>query len=244
MNHPTREEWMAFLYGEHQAKNQMKTHLAGCDQCQAHVAHWKHAMKALDTWRLSAAPPIRSWQPVVTWAAAALVILAAGFGFGRTVSPSKMDPLKIRAAIESSLKTSLENELRQKFAKDFQEQWQGNIADLRARIAADYKNQLQEDLEKVTGATLTAANAETARLLAEFATSAAVKRTEEAQAIGTALKELESKRLNDYANLRKELETVAVLTELGLRNAQQDIVQLASFAQPNSSTPASQTGNK
>src|SRR5262245_60602135 len=103
MNHPTREEWMAFLYGEHAAKNQMKEHLATCDECQANVARWKHAMKALDTWRLTSAPPMRSWQPAVKWAAAAVVILAAGFGFGRTVSPARIDPVKIRAAIEPSL---------------------------------------------------------------------------------------------------------------------------------------------
>ena len=227
MNHPTREEWMEFLYGEHRANNEMKAHLAACNECQASVARWKLAMKSLDSWRLSAAPPVRSWQPVVKWAAAAMLILAAGFGFGRTVSPSRVDAAQIRAAIEPSLKASLETELRQK-------------------LALDYQKQLREELDRVAGATIAAANAETTRLLSGFANATAEKRTEEAQAILAALKEMETKRVNDYAGLRKELETVAVLTEFGLRNAQRDIVQLASITQPNSadSTQLNGTPNK
>ena len=42
----------------------------------------------------------------------------------------------------------------------------------------------------------------------------------------------ESRRLEDYAALKADLDTVAVLTETGLRRAERQLVQLAGYAQP------------
>jgi len=43
----------------------------------------------------------------------------------------------------------------------------------------------------------------------------------------------------NYVSLKKELDTVAVWTDVGLRHAQQQLVQLADYTQParNSTSP-------
>ncbi len=61
-----------------------------------------------------------------------------------------------------------------------------------------------------------------------LAQSLEVKRTEDRQAMLEVLQKLESQRAVNFAALRKELETVAVLTEDGLQDTQAQIVQLAS----------------
>jgi putative zinc finger protein len=241
MNHPTREEWMAYLYGEisDRAKPTLKTHLDACEECRADVTKWRQTMKSLATWQLSPAPQRHNFSPMVRWAAAAAAVLLAGFGFGRAMSPAPADAAAIRAAIEPSLKSSVESDLRPKLRREVEDRWQAAFATTRAEMAAAYKKQLQEELAKLADATLTAANTETERLISAFVKSENEQRTEENQTLLTLLKELETKRLTDYASLRKELEitvtkleTVAVLTEVGLRSAQQEIVQLASDRLP------------
>jgi DNA-directed RNA polymerase len=222
---------MAYLYGEisRGAKGKLIMHLDACDECRTNVANWRHTMLALDTWELPTAQPRRSWAPVVKWAAAAAVLLFAGFGFGRAMSPTTTAKAEaIRAAIEPSLKNSLETDLRQKLAREIEDKWRSDFATARSRLVAEYKKQLEEELAKASDMTLAAANAEAERLLAEFDKAANEKQAEEKQIFLAWLRELETKRLTDYAALRKDLETVAVETEVGLRSAQQEIVQLAS----------------
>jgi DNA-directed RNA polymerase len=155
--------------------------------------------------------------------------LFAGFGFGRAMSPTTAAKAEaIRAAIEPSLKNSLETDLRQKLAREIEDKWRSDFAATRARLMTEYKKQLQEELAKASDMTLAAANAEAERLLAELDKAANEKQAEEKQIFLAWLRELETKRLTDYAALRKDLETVAVETEVGLRSAQQEIVQLAS----------------
>lgn len=230
MNHPTREDWMAYLYGEirREAKGQITAHLDACDECRANVAAWRQAMLALDAWQVPTAQPRRHWAPLVKWAAAAAVLLLAGFGFGRGLSPTPVNAAAIRAAIEPSLKHSVEAELRPKLAREMQEKWQTDLATAHVKLAAEFRKEAQEQLANVADATLAAATADADRLLGEFAKTETEKRAEEKQILLTLLKELEAKFLTEFAATRKDLETVAVLTELGLRSAQQEIVQLAS----------------
>ncbi|PYI86891.1 MAG: hypothetical protein DME26_08040 [Verrucomicrobia bacterium] len=230
MNHPTREEWMAYLYGEisRETKAALKTHLDTCAECHANVAAWRQAMLALDAWQLPAARSCRSWSPALRWAAAAAVLLFAGFGFGRAMSPTPPNAAMIRAAIEPSLKSSLETDLRQRLAREFEDKWQADLATARVKLLVEYKKQLQSELAGAADTTLAAALAEAQRLLAEFSNAETEKRVEDKQALLTVLKEMETKRLTDNAALRKDVETMAVLTELAFRSAQQEMVQLAS----------------
>ncbi|PYM10435.1 MAG: hypothetical protein DME18_16280 [Verrucomicrobia bacterium] len=215
MNHPTREEWMSYFYDELTAEEHghLAAHLAVCPDCKARVSEWRTTRENLDAWRLPAKQArVALARPLLKWAAAAAIVLAAGFGAGRLTSATA-DLAKIRAGIEPQIR----QQLRQEFAQRF-----------------------RDELEKSASATLAASTEQTRQLLAEFAKAVEVKRTEDYQAFNAALDKLESQRLADFVALKKDVDTMAVLTDAGLRRAEQQLVQLADYTQPANSSNSPQ----
>ncbi len=55
MKHPTREEWMAYLYGELDGAKRaaVRRHLAECAECRGEVAVWRGAIEEMDKWPLA-----------------------------------------------------------------------------------------------------------------------------------------------------------------------------------------------
>jgi hypothetical protein len=207
MNHPAREEWMSYLYDELNPEEHasLAAHFAVCPDCKGKVGEWQAARRDLDAWRVPAKRPrVVPARPLVKWAAAAAIVLATGVSIGRLTSATP-DIEKVRTAIEP--------EIRQQLRREF------------AQL-------LREELGKNTPATLAASNEQTKQLLTEFAGAVETKRTEDIQAIYAALSRLDSRRVADYVSLKKDLDTVAVLTDAGLRHAQQQLVQLADYSQP------------
>jgi len=215
MNHPTREEWMSYLYDELSAgeHGRLAAHLAVCPDCEARVIEWRVARKDLDAWKLPAkrARVVRA-RPLIKWAAAAAIVLAAGFGVGRITSATA-DAEKVRIAIEP--------EIRQQLRREFVQL-------------------LRDELQKTTSTTLTGSMEQTRQLLGQFANAIEAKRTEDSQAISAALNKLESQRVADFVSLKKDVDMMAVLTEAGLRRAQQQLVQLADYTQPTDSSNSPQ----
>ena len=82
--------------------------------------------------------------------------------------------------------------------------------------------------ESITSAATSAANAETTRLLSDYAKLDQAGRTEDQQAMAIAVRDFDL-RLD---RLRLELETVAVNTEDSFYQTQQGLTQLASLAIP------------
>jgi anti-sigma factor RsiW len=213
MNHPAREEWMSYLYGELNAgeRANLATHLLACADCSAKVNGWQAARRDLDAWRLRsrgaawAGKRIRTpfAHPVLKWAAAA-ILLSAAFGLGR-LAPATASVDKVRAAIEPAIR----QELRREFS-----QW------------------LRDELNKTASATLAASGEQTKGLIADYAAALESNRTEEDEAIYAALDKLDSQRLADFISLKKDMDTVAVNTDAGLRQTEQQLVQLADYAQP------------
>ena len=206
---------MAFLYGETSSRetSTLDAHLLSCAECRGKVDAWRGSMKALDQWTL---PELRGTPRVsvmLKWAAAAAIILSVGFGLGRSFSPGYGD-LK-------DLRSSLEKEFSQKFAT------------VRADLTEDLKRQQNEALQKVIAAAGESASGETQRLLKEFARASDEAGRPDSEAILAALKDLDTKWSGRYVSLRKELETVAVLTEDGLEDTQQQLKHLYTFAQAN-----------
>ena len=206
---------MSHLYDELSTEehDRLAAHLAVCPDCETRVIEWRAARKDLDAWQLPAkrARIVRA-LPLIKWAAAAAIVLAAGFGVGRITSAAA-DAEKVRAAIEPEIRQRLHRELAQVF---------------------------RAELEKTASTTLAASTEQTRQLLAEFAKMVEAKRTEDNQAINTALDRLESRRMADYVSLKKDLDTVAVLTDASLRRAQQQLVQLADYTQPANSSNSPQ----
>lgn len=212
MNHPTREEWMSYLYdeltGEQHAS--LDAHLAVCPDCKAGVDTWRTTKVDLDGWQLSAKraqTPLP--RPFLRWAAAAVVMICVGFGIGRFTPLASADADKLRAEIGPSI---------------------------RQQLGQEFAQTLRNELEKASSANLAASNAEARQLVAEFVKAYEANRTEDNQAVYNALNKLDTQRLADYATLRKELETVAVLTDASFRRTQEQLVQLADYAQPATNT--------
>jgi len=92
---------------------------------------------------------------------------------------------------------------------------------MRASLKSEIRNELLTELKQ-----------EQDRELAAYKLSAEEKLAQDNKIILAALGKLDADRQADYASLRKELETVAVLTQDSLQRAQQQIVTLASLSQP------------
>jgi len=90
--------------------------------------------------------------------------------------------------------------------------------------------QLRADLQRTQAAQsaqIDAARVETRDALASLAASFDQQRASDQHAVVTAISAVETKRAEQYAALRKELETVAVLTEAGLQQAQYQIANIS-----------------
>ena len=210
MNHPHREAWMSFLYGELDAtsKADLQAHLHVCPECHATVDAWRGTMKAMDEWALPVRrPQFRRILPIVKWGIAAMLVLGLGYGFGRSSTLASADMKTLRAELESSLRSSLEPVIREKLREEFKE-------DQNVMLAA--------------------ASVEAQRELATFIEAYKTAREEDRQVILAAMQQMKQRHRADYAYLRKDLETVAVLAENKIESTQEQLGQLVSFAQPTS----------
>lgn len=191
VKHPHREAWMDWLYGELSGdeKAALAAHLETCAVCRSEVDQWRGTMKTLDQYNLPRhRAPARQPRRILKWAAAAAILLCAGFGLGRLTSAG-------HAAFRASLKS-----------------------EIRAELLADLNRQQQQALE-------------------DYAKTAAEERNAENKALLAAMARLEADRVADYAALRKDLETMAVLTEDTFRKEHDQLVTLASFAQTEINQP-------
>ena len=111
MNHPKREEWVPYLFGEtsSSASRHLKAHLQTCPECREVVENWKSSVGRLDAWKLPAVAlahePLR-FQPFLKWAAAAALVLFVGFAIGRVTS-TKTDVEHLRAAFEPYIRNEM-----------------------------------------------------------------------------------------------------------------------------------------
>ena len=174
---------MSYLYDEIESEPRasLEQHLAGCAECRAQLAEWRRTASHLDAYAIApmhARPAARPWARPALAAAAAVLLLFAGFAFGRSggVSPAELEAVKREARAEA----------------------------------------------------LAAGRAEAQRQLQQFAAD-----------MGKRLDTLQAQQDNDYASLRKELETVAVLTEAGFQQTANRLVALAdaSVSTPPKPTP-------
>jgi len=102
LKHPESAQWMEFLYGEldDTRKREFDAHLASCAQCSAQLKEWRSSMAHLDEWELPVPQPVRRrWVPAVQWAAAAALVLLAGFGLGRRSVSSTAEITTLKASV-------------------------------------------------------------------------------------------------------------------------------------------------
>ena len=224
MKHPEREEWIPYLFGEAdpQTKTHLAAHLNACPGCAEELAAWRRSLCRLDAWKTpqSSRRSLSAFHPTLNLAAAAVLVLGLGLGLGRWFS-APPDMGQLRASLENSLKASLIPELRQQVRQELTGQLQIKLA------------QLQQDsnsaLAKVKGETIDATTADTAQALQELITAIRSARTEDQQAVAELVESLRKQHDGDFVSLRKDLETVATLTDEGIRAARMKLLELTAL---------------
>lgn len=169
MNHPTEQEWMAFLYneGSAQARQEWKLHLAGCPACQQTVQKWREVMGGLTAWRIAGQPNTHKHR--LTWmkvAAVAMFAIGLGFAAGLRAGWSGPNAEQLKAQLEPELRTRLQQQLASDLTRQLTAEWQSALDKTRAQISDDlrqYQAQqltayalLRRDLENLAVATQTA----------------------------------------------------------------------------------------
>jgi anti-sigma factor RsiW len=202
MNHPTREEWMSYLYGEtHGAERvALVRHLAECARCREQVEQWQGVRRGLDAWRLAKAPRVtlsRGFVPVLRWAVAAGFMVIVAFGVGRATGPRTVD-----------------------------------AGGLREELLVELNDRVREQVAESASAVLAAAESRLRVLLSEFVQAYEERRSVDMSTVLAAVQELETGWASDYLSLRKDLETVALHSDVGLRRTRQDLIRLTDYNRP------------
>jgi hypothetical protein len=209
MNHPERETWIPYLFGEANSKQQQEldTHLNECVECREQLEQWQRSLHRLDEWRLPAVEVrtrrFQAFAPLMQLAAAAAVVLCLGYGLGHVTA--KPDVTKLRAALEPQIRKELHAQLDQILDEK-----------LKAQAASVLASAIKhaDEIGEASALALTDA------------------RAEDHQAILSAFDKFDTQRATDLLSLKKQLDTLAVNTDLGLRETQQRVAQFANYSQP------------
>jgi len=222
MNHPTREEWAQYLFGETtpDARHTLAEHLQNCPECAGEIAGWRRSLNKLDRWKIPRmrARSAQGAPPPLKWGLAAALLVGAGVGLGRWSAPA-VNLNELQTRIETSVKSSLAMELQRQLIADLQSAW--------AATGAQITNEFRIQLNSALAGVVDASAAETQRQLGEFM-QAFNRAIEEDRRITFAwIEKIQKQHTADYLSLRTDLETVASLTDEEIRRARQSLNQLA-----------------
>jgi hypothetical protein len=155
--------------------------------------------------RVGLAPPLLI-NRLMKLAAAAVLMIGAGFIGGRLSAPKPLDVQQLQAAMESSLKSSLEPTIRRQSQDEFENRLQSALSAERDTLKQELARQVHRDLETFAGQTLTTVGNLMDQRLMEFARLVEEARVKDRQHVAAAF---------DYMGSRfgDGLETLASRTD-------------------------------
>ncbi len=230
MNHPTPEAWMAYLYREMPPADHagLSEHLAACPECLEKVKTWRRTLGALDDWSLpKKKATVRLVQPIIKWGLAAMILLGMGLGLGHYAIPAEPGIKSLQKVLEPSLRAALEKGLRQSIEEALLQDWQA----AKRQWLGELQQHNQAQITQMSADLAASISADTQQLLARFALAYEQARQKDHESVLTTLRQWEAQRAVDYAHMRADLETLAVVTESELERSQRQIGTLASFTQ-------------
>ena len=163
------------------------------------------------------------FRGIVKFAAAAVLLIVAGYAVGRFSAPRPPDMEELQAALEPVIRRNLLDQIKHDFQSD--------LATSYVQLRDDLTEQYSRDLNQFAAYTLTASGAATNRLLEELIESISTAQTQERQWFTAAIEQVELNRLRDstaFANF-------AVHTEDELERTRQGFAQLLSYGLPEGS---------
>jgi len=134
-------------------------------------------------------------SPITKFAAAAVLLIAVGYATGRLSAPEPLDVEELKAALEGSLKASLEPAIRQDLIVQLNEQWQSAFAVSSARLKEDLHQQVRRDLTEFAAQTLAASGTLTNQRLMELIRLIEAARIRERQQVAAALEQIEQEKI-------------------------------------------------
>ncbi len=103
---------------------------------------------------------------------------------------------------------------------------------LRAAMAPALKQELRQELQAELAAAINSSDQRTDAKLVELAQAWAATRADDQEAIRAAYQRADLQRRTDYATLRRDLETVAVVAQAAIGTTQEQLTQLAGNTPP------------
>jgi len=162
-------------------------------------------------------------------AAAAVLLIIAGYAAGRLSAPRPPDAEQLQAALEPAIRRNLLDEMKQ--------YWQLALTSSYAQLKDDLTQQYRSDLNQFAAYTLAASGVATNQLLEELIESINTAQTQDRQWVAAAFEQIELNRRQDNAQLSNAFVTFAVRTEDELQRTKQDMAQLLSYTRPDSPVP-------
>ena len=166
---------------------------------------------------------LRRAKSLTKIAAAAVLLITAGYATGRLAAPRPPDIEQIRVALEPEIRKNILAETKQYL--------QLGLANAYVRIQDELSQQYREDLRRAVLQSVTASNAATNELLTELIESFNEAQNQNRQLVAAALGQIESRREQDRAQLTNAITTLAMQTE----ETKQDMAQFLSYTQSNQS---------
>ncbi len=165
---------------------------------------------------------VRNWS---RFAAAAAVLLFAGYAFGRLSAPRPPDLDQLREALAPSLAASLEPAIRERLVEDLRQQYQLALAGTYVRVKEELTEQYRDDLNRFAVQTLAASNAVTNELLTQLIQSMDTAKAQDLRRIAQVLYQIEHNRVQDKTQLASGLQTLAYHTENELTRTRREVAQ-------------------
>ena len=158
-------------------------------------------------------------------AAAAVLLIVAGFAAGRLSEPTRLDAdqlAKLETSLSTKLKPAIRNQLQQKFSEDLDSYIAASNEDFRDRL----EEQFDQKLNDFAVRTLTASSTVTTELLDDLIKTIEAAQQRERLRFASALELLEYDRLQRDAQLREGLVQFAEQTENELNLTKKGITSL------------------
>jgi len=176
--------------------------------------------------RLIRLQPVKNLAKI---AAAAVLLILAGYAAGRLSGPQPPDAEQLRAAIEPAIRQDLLDKLNRNML--------AGLADGYTQIKDELSRQYRQDLNRAAMQTLAASNTATNELLSRLIESINDAQLQERRLVEAALKQIISNQLRDKTQLSNALATFAVQTEDELIRTKKDVAYALSYALPENSVP-------
>jgi hypothetical protein len=162
-------------------------------------------------------------------AAAAVLLIVAGYATGRLSAPQPPDMEQLQAALEPAIRQNLVTQM-----KDY---LQLGLTNSYIQLRDELSQQHRQDMSRFAIQTLAASNAVTNELLTELIESINAAQIQDRQWVTAAIEQIEWNRLQDKNQFATGLETLALRTGDELERTKQDMVQLLVYTKPGSIAP-------